>query len=225
MLRFIFVVCLILFVATVQVFAQQPKQDVVHLKNGSVIRGTITELIPGKLQLKIQTRDKNLFVYKMEEIAKISIGQKGDLSYQSYQKKDPWIAFGLSFILPGGGQIYNKHYGKGVVLFTATIIGAVLVMREVGDDLIGGSKEDYEAIYDDLVDFEPDDGVLALGGVLCVGGYLYSLIDAPKSANKINRQGGISYGHLIEFDNDRTTLGIDPVASRNRFGTMLTLHW
>ena len=82
------------------------------------------------MQLKIQTRDKSLFVYKMEEIAKISIGQKGNLNYQSYQKRDPWIAFGLSFILPGGGQVYNKHYGKGAVLFTsATIIGAIVLSK------------------------------------------------------------------------------------------------
>ena len=226
MLRFMLIVCLILFVATVQAFAQQPKEDVVHLKNGSVVHGTITELIPGKLQLKIQTRDKNLFVYKMEEIAKISIGQKGDLNYQSYQKRDPWIAFGLSFILPGGGQVYNKHYGKGAVLFTATIIGAIVLSKNGGGDLIGGTKEDYEAIYDDLVDFGPDDGPFVLGAVLGIGGYLYSVIDAPKSANKINQQGGyLSYGHLIEFDGDRTTLGIDPVVSRNKFGSMLTLHW
>ena len=221
MLRLILVLCLMLFVATSQVFAQHPKQDVVHLKNGSVIRGTITELIPGRLQIKIKTQDGNLFVYRMSELAKVSLGRQPGISYQ---KRDPWIAFALSFILPGGGQIYNKHYGKAGVLFTATIIGAALVMREVGDDLIGGSNEDYQAIYDDLVDFGPDDGVLALGGVLGVGGYLYSLIDAPQSAQKINRQG-YSYGHLIEFDNDRTTFAVDPVVSRNRFGTLLTLRW
>ena len=49
MLRFMLIVCLILFVATVQAFAQQPKEDVVHLKNGSVVHGTITELIPGEI--------------------------------------------------------------------------------------------------------------------------------------------------------------------------------
>ena len=221
MLRFIFVVCLMAFVATSQVFAQQPIEDVVHLKNGSIIRGAITELIPGKLQLKIQTRDGNLFVYRMEEIAKISMGRRARVSYQ---KKDPWIAFGLSAILPGGGQVYNDHRGKAAVLSTVTIIGAVIAIINATNNYEDIS--DYEAIYDDLVDFDPDDGVLVFGGLLCLGGYLYSVIDAPKSAIKINQQGRrLSYGHLIEFDSDRTTLGIDPVASRNRFGTMLTLHW
>lgn len=222
MLRFILVVCLMAFVATASVFAQQPKEDVIHLKNGSVIRGTITELIPGKLQLKIKTQNGNLFVHRLDEISKVSIAKREGLIYL---KRDPWIAFALSAVCPGGGQIYNKQYGKGGVLFTATIIGLILLTRSDEGELIGGTTEDYETIYEDLVDFGPDDVRFVLGVVLGIGGYVYSLVDAPKSANKINRQGYLSYGHLIEFDGDRTTLGVDPIASRNRFGTMLTLHW
>ena len=221
MLRIILIVCLIQFIATVSAFAQQPKEDIVHLKNGSVIRGAITELIPEKLQLKIKTRDGNLFVYRMEEIAKVSIGQKGLIRYV---KKDPWIAFGLSAIFPGGGQVYNDHRGKAAVLSTVTIIGAVIAIINVTNNYEDIS--DYEEIYDDLADFSLDDGVLVFGSLLCLGGYLYSVIDAPKSAIKINQQGWrLSYGHMIEFEGDRTTLGIDPVVSLNRFSTILTFHW
>ena len=222
MLRFILVVCLMLFVVTAQVFAQSSKQDVVHLKNGSVIHGTITELIPGKLQIKIKTQDGNIFVYHIEDLARVSLERRKAIRYQ---QRDPWISFGLSVICPGGGQVYNKQYGKGAILFTSTVIGVILLMRNTESDLIGGTEEDYQSIYDDLVDIGPDDVGLILGGVLGIGGYVYSVVDAPKSANKINRQGGIAYGHLLEFDSDRTTLGIDPVVSRKRFGTMLTLHW
>lgn len=42
----------------------------VYLKNGSIIRGVIVEQVPSE-SLKIQTRDGNLFVYRMDEIAKI----------------------------------------------------------------------------------------------------------------------------------------------------------
>jgi hypothetical protein len=45
--------------------------DVVYLKNGSIIRGFITEQIPN-IQLKIETRDGSLFVFKIEEIEKIT---------------------------------------------------------------------------------------------------------------------------------------------------------
>ena len=71
MLRFILVVCLTAFVATAQVFAQQPMEDVIHLKNGRIVRGTISERIPGE-SLKIQTPDGNVFVYAMDEVAKTS---------------------------------------------------------------------------------------------------------------------------------------------------------
>jgi len=45
--------------------------DVVYLKNGSIIRGTIIEQDPAT-QVKIQTRDGSVFVYKVSEIEKIT---------------------------------------------------------------------------------------------------------------------------------------------------------
>ena len=81
MQRFILLMCLTAFVMTSPAFAQQ-MEDVVHLKNGGLIRGTIIEQIPGE-SLKIQTRDGNESVYTMNEIAKISkeseMGMEGAL--------------------------------------------------------------------------------------------------------------------------------------------------
>jgi len=45
--------------------------DVVYLKNGSVIKGTIIEQVPN-VQIKIQTKDGNIFVYKIDEIEKMT---------------------------------------------------------------------------------------------------------------------------------------------------------
>jgi hypothetical protein len=45
-------------------------KDIVYLKNGSVIKGTILEMIPEKT-IKIQTADGNIFVYNMSEIEKV----------------------------------------------------------------------------------------------------------------------------------------------------------
>lgn len=45
--------------------------DVVYLKNGSRIKGLITEIIPSQ-HLKIQTSDGSLFVFQMEEVEKVS---------------------------------------------------------------------------------------------------------------------------------------------------------
>ncbi len=54
--------------ATVQA---QSYEDVVHLKNGSVIRGMIVEQVPNE-SLKIETRDGNIFVYQMGEVEKMT---------------------------------------------------------------------------------------------------------------------------------------------------------
>jgi len=46
-------------------------EDVVYLKNGSVIRGMIIEQIPNQT-ITIQTADRNLFVFEVEQIEKIT---------------------------------------------------------------------------------------------------------------------------------------------------------
>jgi len=65
----------LLFLCVMALFAgvvrAQNLQDVIHLKNGSIIRGTIIEQVPGE-SLKIETRDGNVFVYKMDEIIKMT---------------------------------------------------------------------------------------------------------------------------------------------------------
>ncbi len=61
---------LFVFITTV-LFAQNNYQDVVYLKNGSIIRGTIIEQVPNK-SIKIETANRNVFVYQMDEIEKIT---------------------------------------------------------------------------------------------------------------------------------------------------------
>lgn len=45
--------------------------DVVYLKNGSIIRGIITEVHPN-VQIKIKTQDGSIFVFQMDEIEKMT---------------------------------------------------------------------------------------------------------------------------------------------------------
>ncbi len=62
----------ILFVfITTFAFAQNKKyQDVIYLKNGSIIRGIIMEQVPNKI-VKIETSNRNIFVYQMNDVKKI----------------------------------------------------------------------------------------------------------------------------------------------------------
>ncbi|QQR85714.1 MAG: hypothetical protein IPJ76_14030 [Flavobacteriales bacterium] len=55
--------------------AQSTLEDVVYLKNGSVIHGTIVEQVPN-VSIKIKTADGNLFVFRIEEVEKITKEEK-----------------------------------------------------------------------------------------------------------------------------------------------------
>lgn len=62
-----------LFVLAISCLAAsaQNLQEVVYLKNGSIIRGVIIEQVPNK-SIKIQTADGSVFVYRMDEVEKIT---------------------------------------------------------------------------------------------------------------------------------------------------------
>ena len=71
MLRPVLFSCLTtLAAASIPVSAQQ-MEDVLHLRDESVVRGTIIEHVPGE-SLKIQTVDGEVFVYTMDEIVEIA---------------------------------------------------------------------------------------------------------------------------------------------------------
>lgn len=65
-------VCLFIILTLTPFCTQaQDLQEVVYLKNGSVIRGIIIEQIPNS-SLKIKTADGSIFAYKMADVEKIA---------------------------------------------------------------------------------------------------------------------------------------------------------
>ncbi len=65
------IITLIAILATACALYAQETKDVLYLKNGSIIRGTITEIIPEE-HVKIMTADSSIFVYDMDEVLKIT---------------------------------------------------------------------------------------------------------------------------------------------------------
>lgn len=115
-----------LIVFGLSAFAQMNNyQDVVYLKNGSVIKGVIIEQIPN-VSLKIQTNDGNIFVYQMTEVEKMTkeqvMNQKNNPKYNPNIKvktnadsyRNPVNAWLWSFLVPGIGQFYNGQTSKGL---------------------------------------------------------------------------------------------------------------
>jgi hypothetical protein len=69
---FYLLIVVILFITTPFIsVAQSDLIDVVYLKNGSIIKGIITEQVPGTA-VKIQTADGSLFVFEYDEITKMT---------------------------------------------------------------------------------------------------------------------------------------------------------
>ena len=68
--RSILVLWIVGLTASLPAFAQ-PMEDVVYLKDGGVVRGTIIEQVEGE-SLRIETAGGNVFAYSMEEIAEIT---------------------------------------------------------------------------------------------------------------------------------------------------------
>ena len=117
-------------------------------------------------------------------------------------RRNPWLAFGLSALVPGAGQFYNGQYAKGVPQLGAAIAGSALVFSAVRDN--------YEDIHGDWIDADDDDQKAVYGGLLWLGGLLWSVIDAPASANRINRE---------------SRLELHPVLGRYGTGTRLLIRY
>jgi hypothetical protein len=160
----------LIFLCASTLWADQEMQDVVYLKNGSVIRGVIIEQVPNQY-LKIQTNDGSVFVYNDDEIDKIT-KEAPILKMQSGGKKSPALAFGLSFIIfPGAGQFYNGESGKGAIQLALAGTGVIVAVNGIAN---------------------ANAPITEMGLLLWLGSSTWSWIDAPLSASRINRERGYS---------------------------------
>ena len=154
----------------------QQIEDVVYLKNGSIIRGIIIEQVPGE-SIKIQTREGNLFVYQMEQIDRIM----KESMVKRVERKSPGLALGLSLgggiLIDGIGQWYNGDIGKGFGFAAWSLVGQFLILA--------GTEDDEAFGYD--ID---DDNFLTLLGVMSrIASYTIAAVDAYKSAKRKNEEG------------------------------------
>ena len=98
-----------LFLTTLA-FAQSNLQDVVYLKNGSIIRGVIIEQVPN-LSVKIQTVDRNVFVYQIDEIEKLTKEPYQGRSRNSSYSTGRGLKSGYRGIIEMGVTSFASSYG------------------------------------------------------------------------------------------------------------------
>ena len=165
---------MIAVVPSAEVRAQAPGQqleDVVYLKDGSVIRGTIVEQRPGESVL-IRTRDGNQFRYRMDQIDRLA-KEPPVRPTVVVAPKSVGAAIALSLLLPGAGQGYNGQWGKAGGFFLVAVLsyGAIGAALDSDDCVFNGECGSA--------------GGLAL---VFLGNYVWSVVDAGVSASKINAQ-------------------------------------
>jgi TM2 domain-containing membrane protein YozV len=133
-------------------------------------RGKIIRFRNSKGEEILIARDKIMWLIKDDTTASnpgSAVGRSG---------RRPLLAFGLSFVLTGAGQVYNGEVGKGIAQFGLAIMGTLAYITS------GGSNTSFRSKLN-------SGDVQGLSGLaLALGAVAWSVIDAPASANRINRE-------------------------------------
>lgn len=78
---------LLIWLSSAEVNAQEITNHVLYLKNGSIIRGTIVEVVPNKF-VKIKTKDGSLFVFEVEQVLKVTKARSSASSMKRLPEQD-----------------------------------------------------------------------------------------------------------------------------------------
>lgn len=84
-MKYLFTIILSLL-STSFIIAQE-ENKVIHLKNGSIIKGVIIEEVPNK-SIKIKTEIDNIFVFELDEIEKISFDEKNEIESNKNEEEE-----------------------------------------------------------------------------------------------------------------------------------------
>lgn len=142
--------------------------------------------------------------------------------------RSPGFAFLFSFLAPGGGQYYNRQYGKGAAM-SALWLGGIIT---------AATAPPYY-YYDDCYYYNydpqyPDDIYYGCGGhydpspqrtighVVWMSSWVWSMIDAPISAARINRRNTKNNATgLLDFNlKNGATVGVYPFRSNGLGGSV-----
>ncbi|MFA6806922.1 MAG: hypothetical protein WCR29_05830, partial [Bacteroidales bacterium] len=193
-------------------FAQISTRDIVYLKSGNIIRGEITEIIINQ-DIKIKTLDGSLFVFEIKDIEKIIKEEVGQVQKKPFlpnqetiqtnatEYRIPQISTLGSFILPGIGQFYNGQPKKGSMYFVWNIASYGIMYFALNEIT-------YKDSYSNSILFNTNfwSSVAVLSCISGISSWVCSMVDANRSATKINKQLGLVSIKL----GDKSQLSISP---------------
>jgi hypothetical protein len=154
--------------------AQRLEEDVVYLRDGRIIRGIVVEYRPDADSFLMRLHDGSYERINKADVVRIveakSVSRRqGPLPTKL---KSPALAWALSAVVPGAGQVYNGEVGKGVTFAAVTAFAATLYF----------SKDAQEC------DIWANCAQVTFSAVLGIASWLGSQIEAPLTAMSINRQ-------------------------------------
>ena len=135
MLRQLFAVAALLIVFAQVLNAQTTITDILYLKNGSVIRGTIIELVP-ESTVKIRTIDGSIFVYEMEDVERIEKSENavmtGVRNPYTIQRKISSFGLGaaMAATMAGSLSMGDDYFGTTAI----PIVGPFVTIARIEDD-------------------------------------------------------------------------------------------
>ncbi len=95
------------YVPPITMVSTQMMEDVIYLKDGSIIRGIIVEHIPNE-SVRIRIQGGSEMIFKIADILKFTKElpiQQPTQQTTRVERRNPLVAFGLSFVLLGAGQV------------------------------------------------------------------------------------------------------------------------
>ncbi len=182
-------------------------QDVIYLRNGSMIRGSVLEQEMGK-SVKVQTQDGSIYIYSMSEVERIAkdktpVRQRntnaGTKDYASLQERHRGLDFnvdlGYHISTNGGSGSFFTQLGLGK-RFTPTFywgLGAG-VMLPVSD----GSKPIVPITSDFRLYFPFHASKLVLGGTMRLGYAINTADDITVGSGKYEQTIEMSNAVMIQ---------------------------
>lgn len=188
-------------ISTSNLFAQVEKQDVVYLKDGDIVRGKLMEQSSEYIIFEVDNIKQKI---DNDEIVKIVEGETFNPPYQhitnmSDNSKDDYmygisyrnagIATFYSFVMPGGGQFYNNQSIKGIRFMLWS--GASSALMTYGLSMISRSDISFNFnSQNERISNTKDMAEIAIiiGSVSFLTSWIWSMVDADKSAKEINKK-------------------------------------
>lgn len=143
--------------------------------------------------------------------------------------RSPGLAFLFSFLLPGGGQYYNKQYGKGAAMsaiWFGGIVTAATSSRRYYDDIASDCYYDANGVwvcdynyYD--YNYRAENAQRGIGLAALYGSWIWSMIDAPIIAARNNRRNANGMTSMLHFNvGNKASMRFNPFRSQGLGGSV-----